>query len=148
MAHLAAPLRFSQRRINGASAQKTHTTKDLGEAPIRAPGKQDTNQAEQYARASSKWDGHPNLALRPEKPALGRGRLQRQIGRAFLATGSDVLSATTILDWCYPRRRARLPSWNRWKVARICSELCVPVGRADTRGRPILWRLRNSDSGK
>jgi hypothetical protein len=95
-----------------------------------------------------KWVNHRNLALRPEKPALGRGRLQRQVNRAFLAAGGDVLSATTILDWCYARRRAGLSSWNRWKVARICRELCDPVGRADTIGRPILWRLRNSDSGK
>jgi hypothetical protein len=83
------------------------------------------------------------LALRPEKPALGRGRLQRQVARAFLAVGVDVLPASIILDWCYPRGRARLSNWNRWKVARICSELCYPVGRADTIGRPILWRLRD-----
>jgi hypothetical protein len=32
-----------------------------------------------------KWPHHRNLRRRPAKPALGRGRLQRQVRRAFTA---------------------------------------------------------------
>jgi hypothetical protein len=50
---------------------------------------------------TQKWAGYPNLRLRPVKPALGRGRLQIQVRRAFLATGEEVLSSSAIYDWTH-----------------------------------------------
>jgi hypothetical protein len=83
-------------------------------------------------------------SLRPIKPALGNGRLQRQISRAFVATGA-ALSTSQLLDWCYARKRMlgeRISDGHRWSVRRVCRVQCEPVGRADTIGRPILWKLK------
>ena len=40
-----------------------------------------------------KWNGHPNLGLRPHSPAKGRGRRQIQIRRAFMAHGPVISSS-------------------------------------------------------
>jgi hypothetical protein len=95
------------------------------------------------AAPAEKWHGHPNLRRRPHAPNKGRGRLQVQIQRAFMA-GGPVLSASVIFDWAYARGRGRLQSNRRWSVHRILRERCEPVGRARSRGRPILWRLRDT----
>jgi hypothetical protein len=42
----------------------------------------------------------------------------------------------------------RRSALSRRRVWQLLCEIADPVGRADTIGRPILWRLRNSDSGK
>jgi hypothetical protein len=89
-----------------------------------------------------KWDGYPNLRLRPHSPHKGRGRLQRQVRRAFVVCG-PVVSSSAVYDWSYARGR-RLTQRHRHSVWRILVEVAEPVGRAETIGRPILWRLRNS----
>jgi hypothetical protein len=89
-----------------------------------------------------KWPQHPNLRLRPQAPAKGRGRLQQQVARAF-AVGGPVLSSSVIYDWCFPRQR-RVSQLRRHGVWRILMERCERVGRAETIGKPWLWRLRNS----
>jgi hypothetical protein len=89
-----------------------------------------------------KWPDHPNLRLRPHAPNKGRGRLQVQVRRAYIATGVDTLSASEIYDWTYARRRQRMPTNLRWPVRRILRVIADPVGRADTIGRPILWKLK------
>jgi hypothetical protein len=61
------------------------------------------------------------------------------------------MSTTQLLDWCYARKRLfgeRISDGHRWSVRRVCRVLCVPIGRAKTIGRPILWRLRDIDSGR
>jgi hypothetical protein len=84
---------------------------------------------------------YPNLRLRPYAPAKNRGRLQRQIARAFMV-GGPVLSSSQIYDWAYARNRDGLDSGYRWSVRRILLEIAVRVGRAETIGRPWLWRLK------
>ena len=56
-----------------------------------------------------KWNSYPNLRLRPHSPNKGRGRLQRQIKRAFVVRG-PVVSSSTVYDWSYARGR-RLTGW-------------------------------------
>jgi hypothetical protein len=89
-----------------------------------------------------------NLRLRPAKPAFGRGKLQTRVKRAFIASDAPAISASEIYGWCYPRRRLvlgkPLTTRHRFSVWRVLVKIAVPVGRADTIGRPILWRLRNS----
>jgi hypothetical protein len=87
------------------------------------------------------WSAHPNLQLRPYAPALGRGRLQRQIARAFIVHG-DVVSATDIYCWCRRWRSSRFGMPERWSIVRILRRIAEPVGRAPTIGRPWLWRLK------
>jgi hypothetical protein len=89
----------------------------------------------------------PNLALRPAKPALGRGRVQAGVKRAFLATGKPVLSTTELLAWTHPRpiwvRRRNPRNYQRRAIRRVCKRLCICVGHGSGIGRPILLRLRN-----
>jgi hypothetical protein len=89
-----------------------------------------------------KWPHHPNLRRRPHAPNKGRGRLQVQIRRAFL--DADTITSSTVYDWCFVRRRRRIPTRHRYSVWRILMTIADPVGRAETIGRPWLWRLRNT----
>jgi hypothetical protein len=92
------------------------------------------------------WASHRNLRKRLAKPALGNGRVQRSVRRAYIALDATELSTTDLLDWAYPRRRPGSLACGLYRsLYRACALHCVRVGRADTIGRPILWRLRNSD---
>jgi hypothetical protein len=87
------------------------------------------------------WQRHPNLQLRPHAPNKGRGRLQRQIARAFIE--QPYRSTSEVYDWCYARDRSRTRSEAmRWSVRRILDATCDRIGRANTPGRPWIWRLR------
>jgi hypothetical protein len=44
------------------------------------------------------WQRHPNLRRRPPSPNAGRGRLQVQIRRAFVACG-DELTSSQVYRW-------------------------------------------------
>jgi hypothetical protein len=70
----------------------------------RDRNKRTGNCRDGVASVVMKWKDHPNLRLRPHSPNKGRGRLQRQIARAFMVGGPE-LSATQIYDWCFTRRR-------------------------------------------
>jgi hypothetical protein len=95
-----------------------------------------------------KWKRLRNLRLRPAKPALGRGRLQVQVRRAFITADAPAISASKIYDWCFARRRLMLgkplTTRHRYSVWRILVTIADPVGRGTSIGRPILWRLRHS----
>jgi hypothetical protein len=96
------------------------------------------------AEPRSGWLRHPNLHRRPHAPNAGRGRLQRQIARAFIAHG-DVVSATDIYRWCQRWQSARFGMPERWSIVRVLRRVAEPVGRATTRGRPWLWRPRHAN---
>jgi hypothetical protein len=86
--------------------------------------------------------------LRPNKSGDAnreRGRLQRQVRRAFEAHG-DTLSASTVYAWCVPWPTRRLMTRHRWSVIRVLKTLADPIDRlSHDRGRPWLWRLRERD---
>jgi len=96
----------------------------------------------------TKWQHHPNLRWRPHAPSKGRGPVQRAIRRAFTASGAEVLTSSAIYDWTHGRRRfgrlKSMPPGIYSRTRRTLRTMCEPVGRAPTRGRPWLWRLRNS----
>jgi hypothetical protein len=86
---------------------------------------------------------YPNLLRAPHSPHKGRGRLQVQIRRAFV--GREVLTSTEIYDSCYAKRRMlgqQIDRPYRWSVVRILRTIADPIGRAETIGRPVLWRLK------
>jgi hypothetical protein len=92
-----------------------------------------------------KWPYHPNLRRRPHAPNRGRGRLQVQIRRCFI--GGEVRSSAEVYNWCYARQRMygeRVRQRERHSVWRILIQVAEPVGRAETIGRPILWRLKDA----
>jgi hypothetical protein len=90
-----------------------------------------------------KWQHHPNLRARPAKPALGNGRIQRQVRRAFLVADKPVLSSSDIYRWVYPNTSH--PGWRQcWSVFTVLRVLCHRVGRTPPYGA-TLWRLRDPD---
>jgi hypothetical protein len=90
------------------------------------------------------WENFPNLQRGPSAPAKGRGRLQRQINRCFTLFG-PVISNSRLYDWCFARDpRARQSQARRWSVLRILRTIADPIGRAETIGRPWLWRLKDT----
>jgi hypothetical protein len=91
--------------------------------------------------ATEKWLGHPNLRLRPRAPNAGRGRLQRQIRRAFIAHGDEV-SASDIYRWCKRWQAREFGQWERWSITRVLMTMADQIGRASTRGNPWIWRLK------
>ncbi|MEA2969560.1 MAG: hypothetical protein QOE78_2821 [Alphaproteobacteria bacterium] len=88
------------------------------------------------------WPNSPNLRLRPHAPATGRGRVQLAVWRAFHAHG-DELTSSDVYAWC-DRWGAKHPRGHmeRWNVSRVLRTIADPIGRAPTRGRPWIWRLK------
>jgi hypothetical protein len=82
-----------------------------------------------------------NWQRRPHAPAAGRGRLQRQIARAFMAGGGE-LTSSQIYDWCalWPVDK-RTSQAQRWSVRRILDATCDRVRRVPPYGA-WLWRLK------
>jgi hypothetical protein len=85
-----------------------------------------------------------NLARRPAKPALNRGRVQRLAKRALLVLGTA--STSEILEWtcCLKLHRGqRLANHDNRAARRVLERMGAErTGRAQTKGRPILWRLK------
>jgi hypothetical protein len=90
-----------------------------------------------------------NLRRRPAAPALNRGRIQRALDRCFFFHG-PVVDGGTIHRFCQEWRHqvaGRRPgALDRLSVYRVLVAIAEPVGRATTRGRPWLWRLRDTDT--
>jgi hypothetical protein len=102
--------------------------------------------------AAMTWDDFPNLRRRPPTPSKGRGPVQVRIRRAFIARGAEVLSSSEIYSWSHVRRRLSrcksMPAGIYNRTTRTLRVMCEPVGRGSGRGRPILWRLRNTEGAK
>jgi hypothetical protein len=93
------------------------------------------------------WESYPNLLRRPHSPNKGRGRLQVQIRRAFV--GREVLTSSEVYDHAYAKRRVagqQIDRPYRWSVVRILRTIADPIGRAQTAGRPRLWRLKQENT--
>ena len=82
-----------------------------------------------------------NLQRRPAKPALGNGRIQRAVRRAFYL-GSEVTSSD-VYDWVYPRRRHLLTQAHRPSARRVLMTMANPIERVPPNGA-WLSRLRNT----
>ena len=90
-----------------------------------------------------KWINYPNLRLRPHAPNTGRGRLQVQIRRAFIAHGDEV-SASDIYLWCRRWQSDRFGQLERWSIVRILETIAVRVRKLSP-NQAWLWRLRNHE---
>jgi hypothetical protein len=96
--------------------------------------------------AAQIFDHFPNLAHRPERPSLGRGRIQTAARRALWAHGGTATTAQ-VAEWAYARKlimlRRRLGKSDYRHVRRALDQIAERVGRGGGRGRPILWRAKN-----
>jgi hypothetical protein len=70
------------------------------------------------------------------------GRLFRQIRFAFTVSGGHPLSTTDLLKYCYAMEDlwGEIQSWHRTNIARAARRVAIPVGRATTPGRPLIWK--------
>jgi hypothetical protein len=89
-----------------------------------------------------KWENYPNLRKKPPAPAKNRGRVQRAIKRAFIASGAEVLASSEIYSWTHPRlrlgRRKTMPFGIYWGTLQVLRRICDPVDRSDSvSGAPI-----------
>jgi hypothetical protein len=84
-----------------------------------------------------------NLRLRPAKPALNNGRVQRAARRALWALHEA--STSEIMEWTHGlklHRGERLMNWDRESARRALKQIgALEIGRAKTIGRPWRWRL-------
>jgi hypothetical protein len=61
---------------------------------------------------------------------------------AFVLSRGEPISTTGLVRSCYPAEHilGGLKSWHRGTVIRAARLVAEPVGRASTRGRPLMWR--------
>jgi hypothetical protein len=95
------------------------------------------------ADARMKWPNHRNLRRRPAKPALGNGRIQRAVRRAFYFAHSSEVTSSDVYDWVYPHRRHLLTQMHRHSARRVLVTIADPVARVPPHGA-WLWRLKTS----
>jgi hypothetical protein len=69
------------------------------------------------------------------------GRLKRQVRRAFLLFGKP-LTTNDLVKHCYWWVGEEIKSWHRTNVSRVANLLAIPIGRATSQGRPIMWSPR------
>jgi hypothetical protein len=86
---------------------------------------------------------HRNLSHRPAKPALNRGRVQQAALRALWAlreaSTSQVLTWTAYMKY----HRGEHVGRNDSRAARrVLERYATRIGRANTIGRPVLWKIR------
>jgi hypothetical protein len=91
------------------------------------------------------WDRFPGLRFGHKVGSAGRGKIQLAVRRAFVAAGTSTLTTSVVFDYALARHRN--DGWrrrHRWSVVRVLLGIADRVGRADTPGRPWLWRLKKS----
>jgi hypothetical protein len=89
---------------------------------------------------------HPRkMPQRLPQPGLNHGRLQTVTRRLFLL--SDVVTTAMVVAAGYARKRRPTPR-DYEAARRALARYADPIGRGGGRGRPILWRLRNSSAEK
>jgi hypothetical protein len=62
-----------------------------------------------------------------------------------MVSGTTTLSTSAIYDWTMRDRNTGWQRMQRRSVWRALHQVADRVGRADTPGKPWIWRLRNSD---
>ena len=63
------------------------------------------------------------------------GRVQKQIKRAFIASGGKPLRIADLLPRCYPAVRG-FKLWHRTNVHRAIDKVARPIGRD---GKGVIW---------
>jgi hypothetical protein len=72
---------------------------------------------------------------------IWRSRCRDRTWKAFVALAGELVSAGELVRRIWPRLSRHRPiHYHRARLA--AAEIAEVVGRADSRGRPLLWRLR------
>jgi hypothetical protein len=70
-----------------------------------------------------------------------RGRVRDRVWKAFVALAGQDVSTGELCRRTWPRR-SRFETWRYYRVRRAAGEIAEPVRRASSKGRPLLWRLK------
>jgi hypothetical protein len=71
------------------------------------------------------------------------GRLKSRVRRAFRLFDGKPLTTTELVKHCYWSAHFEgIKSWHRTNVTRVANLLAIPIGRATSQGRPIMWSPR------
>src|SRR5262249_16908693 len=107
----------------------------LNPSPTRSHSRANTSKLRlERVNMRQKSTSRRNLLRRPARLGAGNGRLQVQC--------SGTISSGDAYDWGYPRHDRRDRRWYGSIRRAVASIGAVRTGRAGTRGRPWLWRLR------
>src|SRR5688572_7273308 len=82
-------------------------------------------------------DIHRRLGLLAMRDG-GWGRVQKALGRAFVANPDRPLTTTELCRWAHPRG---FKVWNRFHVVKVANRLATRIGRRNPGG--ILWALKS-----
>jgi hypothetical protein len=70
-----------------------------------------------------------------------RGRCRDRTWKAFLSLGDQLVSTGELVRRIWPRLSRHRPiHYHRARLAAL--EIADPIGRASSKGRPWLWRLK------
>jgi hypothetical protein len=93
------------------------------------------------------WMSYRNLTQRPSKPALNRGRIQRQALRALWASPDGIVTTAEAAGWAYAKKtilwKQRLTPSEYRLVRRALERVADRIGFGAGSARPILWKLRD-----
>ena len=69
------------------------------------------------------------------------GRLKSRVRQAFRLYGGKPLTTTELVKHCYcwVLQGEKIKGWHRTNVTRVANLLAIPIGRATSQGRPIIW---------
>jgi hypothetical protein len=115
-----------------------------GTLPHRSDAIGQTETSPHTRTATEKWINYPSLRLGPGR-SRGKGRIQRQLRRAFIARGNEI-SSSDAYRWCKRWQSREFGHWERWSITRVLMTMADRVGRAQTIGRPWLWRLKQENT--
>jgi hypothetical protein len=62
---------------------------------------------------------------------------------AFFVSHGEPLTTTKLMRACYAYEDilGKIKPWHRTNTIKAARKVATPIGRATTRGRPIIWRL-------
>jgi hypothetical protein len=70
------------------------------------------------------------------------GRLERQVRRAFIASGI-ALTTQILASWCYPRQMMRGERLERWRIDNMArAAKSIGARPAERVGQQRVWRLK------
>jgi hypothetical protein len=69
------------------------------------------------------------------------GAIARQCRRCFVANDFGPVSSALLRQWAYPGQPRK--HWHHWSIVRSLRRLGAhPIGRANGRGRPVIWAIK------
>jgi hypothetical protein len=129
---LANAVRMPPKEIKGATRTPSVYRRRKGRREMGGRGRDAAHMAKARAKRAPFTDPRD-------------GRVKSQIRFAFFLSRGKPLTTSQLLKSCYctvPIFGEKFQSWHRTNVCRAADQVAVRLGRASSRGRPVLWGPR------